>query len=96
MKRYKKSYDYKYIVWFENEGKGSIKNYKYDSKSGAFGRAIKEAYENNKNVLIQKFNNICIVYPDGDHEPLIEGKDYKIMNSKKPKSRRSMWWDKNE
>ncbi len=77
--RFRKSSEFKYIIWFEENGKGSIKNAYgetmwYNSKRGALEGAQFYAKKDNKNVLIQRGLNITRIYPD-DHKELVQGED---------------------
>ncbi|MBD3216156.1 MAG: hypothetical protein GF311_26315 [Candidatus Lokiarchaeota archaeon] len=74
MRRYKKKSEFKYIIWYENEGKGSIKNTNgetmwYNSKY-AFEGARLFAKDKNKKVLVQKGYNVWRVTPDGNQEQI--------------------------
>lgn len=77
--KYRKSSEFKYIIWYEEEGKGSIKNAYgvmmwYKSKRGALDGAQFYASKDNKNVLIQKGLNVTRIYPNG-HKDLVQGDD---------------------
>ena len=91
IKEFKESSDNKFIIWFEDEGKGSIKNkygetFYYESKyvfedGGAKGWAR----DNNKNVLVQRGRMIWRVTPEGDIIELKENEDFNIIESIKKK-----------
>lgn len=71
--------EFKYIIWFEDDGKGSIKNNYgvimwYKSKKGALDGARFFAERDNKNVLIQRGLNVSRMRPNGDLE-LVQGDD---------------------
>lgn len=70
IRSFKKSSEFKYIIWYEEEGKGSIKNdngeiMQYNSKY-AFKAAKLFAYDNNKEVLVQKGYNVWRITPKGE------------------------------
>ncbi len=77
---------YGYEVWYEGEGKGSIRNSKdeivfYDDEEIVFDfkGAISWALERNKPVLVQNKDSVWRVYPFGKYYKLIEGIDYEII-----------------
>ena len=94
-KRFKESSDKKYIIWFEDEGKGSIKNayggsFYYESKyvfedGGARGWAK----TNNKNVIIQRGQKIWRAIPEGKIEELKENTPYNII--KESNKKKAFW-----
>lgn len=82
-KRFEKISDFEYIIWFEDEGKGSIANphgemMVYYSKR-AFEVAKNFARNFNKNVLIQKGRSIWKATSEMNIIQLEEGTDYEII-----------------
>ena len=82
-RRLKKISDFEYVIWFEDEGKGSITSPHggimiYYSKR-AFEEAKNFARNFNKNVLIQNGRSLRKATPQGIITQLQEGADYEII-----------------
>ena len=85
MKYFSESSGNKYIIWFEEKGKGSIKNaygqIQYYYSKDVFNSAKGFAEKYKENVLIQRGRKIWRVIPREKIEALKEGTDYKIKES---------------
>jgi len=77
MEIFKKTSEFKYIMWFEDEGKRSIKNayggiFSCYSKKGAFDNARSFANDNNKNVLVQRGYKIWRFKPNEEKIEIVQ------------------------